>query len=152
MRQVIVLLLVVLLPVLGGVAGRLSAPALSRAHPTVRSADLLRAKPDAPTLEEKDRIDAFAQGGRTKDQLFDAADAIGRRFATGATVLGVWCGLVFALTIFGFHRTRRRVIYEIDDAMCVACARCFMVCPRERLRREDGERGTHDATLTGAGP
>jgi len=152
MRKTVVLMLVAALPVLGGVFGRLSAPVLSRTHPTVRLGDLLRVPPTepspaaagqspeagtvpTPSLDDSDRIDAFRHGGRTKAEVLTESAGVEGRFRTGSVLFGAWCGLVFAFAIFDFHRTRRREIHEIDDAACLACARCFLSCPRERLRR-----------------
>jgi NAD-dependent dihydropyrimidine dehydrogenase PreA subunit len=139
MRKAIVIAAMVLLPVLGGLAGRFAAPALARTHDTVRTAHLVRKTPETPTLAQQDRIDAFARGRRTRAELFAQADAVERRFDTGATILGVWCGLVLGFAVFGLHRTRRRELYEIDDASCVSCARCFRACPNERRRRAGTE-------------
>ena len=137
MRKYIVLLAVVVLPVAGGFAGVPAGPVLARAHYVVRLADQIRLEADRPDVERTLESSAFrAQGGRRKD-LYAAAADLERRFVIGGAALGAWCGLVFALAVFGLNRTRRREIYEINYDLCLACARCFRACPRERLRRKE---------------
>ncbi|HUW57889.1 MAG TPA: hypothetical protein VMZ92_14710 [Planctomycetota bacterium] len=132
MRKYIVLLAVVLLPVAGAFAGRLAGPVLARTHYTVYLADRIRLETADPTLERTLESTAFRTQGGRRDDLYAAASAVERRFVIGGSALGVWCGLVFALAVFGFNRTRRREIYEINYDACLACARCFRTCPRER--------------------
>jgi ferredoxin len=61
---------------------------------------------------------------------------------TGAWLLGGFLGLVIGLKLIRLSVYRRRVDYEADPALCVACGRCFDYCPRERLRRKSRGGGT----------
>ena len=141
MRKYIVLLLVLLLPVVGGFLGRFSAPVLARTHYVVALADQIRREAEDDTVERTLESDAFrAQAGKP-DELYAEAAAVEKRFALGGVIFGVWCGLVFAFTIFGLNRTRRREIYEISYDACLACARCFAACPREKARRKELQEG-----------
>lgn len=137
MRKLVVILLMPVLPVLGGVGGHFSAPLLSKMHYVVRLADQVRLEEAdaavAPTLES----DAFRATGREPEALYADAGDIEEQFALGAVIFGVWCGGVIALRLFGLNRTRRRVIYEINYDTCLACGRCFLSCPRERQRLEE---------------
>ena len=141
MRKSIVLLLVMLLPVVGGGLGRAAAPVLARTHYVVRLADQIRLEAGDNTVERTLESDAFrAQAGKPKE-LYAEAAAVEKRFALGGVILGVYCGLVFAFVIFGLHRTRRREIYEINYDACLACTRCFRACPREKARLEELREG-----------
>ena len=39
--------------------------------------------------------------------------------------------------MLGQTRIPRSRIYYIDQDYCVSCARCFLACPRERLRLKE---------------
>lgn len=142
MRKLIVLLLVVVLSVVGFFAGRFAAPLLARRHYAVRLADRLRLEAENSDLEPTLESNAFRATGKRPEELYAEADHVLHSFAIGGPILGVWCGLVLSLIVFGLHRERRREIWEIDYDHCVACGRCFRSCPRERLRlKEIGEEG-----------
>ncbi|HUV38717.1 MAG TPA: hypothetical protein VMY39_03845 [Planctomycetota bacterium] len=151
MRKLIVLGLIVVLPAAGLFLGAWSGPLLARAHYEVRLADWVRLREAGRPVSEVNEVKAFVKSKREAADVIANAEQLEGTFRTGGAVLGAWCGLVFALFIFGFHRTRRREIYEIDYDACVACTRCFMSCPRERLRRR-GDDATPETPLTGARP
>jgi NAD-dependent dihydropyrimidine dehydrogenase PreA subunit len=138
MRKTIVLALVIVLPIVGAFAGWFSAPTLARTHYSVQLADAVRAELAQPERPDSDEYESFVKQRAHADEVYAEADAIVATFRIGGIILGVWTGLVFSIAIFGFHRTRKRTIYEIDYEMCVACTRCFLSCPRERARRAEG--------------
>ena len=41
------------------------------------------------------------------------------------------------MQLLGQTRIPRSRIYFIDQDDCVSCARCFLACPRERLRLKE---------------
>ena len=139
------LMLLLLLVVVGGAVGYLAGPFLARAHPTVQLAARIRLedseKLDTRTLESE----ALRNTGRPVAELYTEARAVGRRMALGAALFGAWCGLVVGLKFCLQSRIPRRDIYEIDHARCVDCARCFIACPRERLRLKE----LHDSSPGG---
>jgi len=137
MRKYVAILMVFVLPVAGGFLGRFAAPLFARVHYVVRLADRVRLEQSKPDVGSTLESDAFRASARKAEELFAEAAAIENRFAFGSVVFGAWCGLVFALNVFGLNRSRRREIYEIDYAFCVSCGRCFMSCPRERLRLKE---------------
>jgi len=137
MRKAVVLLLIVVLPVLGALAGKRAAPVFARAHYAVHLADQVRLEAADSDVETTLESDAFRAQGREREDLFAEAAAVEREFVLGTTVFGAWCGLVFALRILGLNRTRRREIYEINYDSCLSCGRCFLSCPRERLRLDE---------------
>jgi ferredoxin len=70
---------------------------------------------------------------------------VGARAAAPA-LLGAWFGLVTSLKLVTLTRSGPRTEYEIDQAACLSCARCYMACPREhlRLKKEAEARGASD--------
>jgi NAD-dependent dihydropyrimidine dehydrogenase PreA subunit len=134
MRKYIVLVLTLVLPIAGAVAGGLAGPLFARTHYVVRLADRVRLEETDESAGTTLESDAFRASGRKSEDLYAEGGAVERRFTLGSTILGLWCGLVFASSVFGINRTTRREIYEIDYDTCVACGRCFTSCPREQLR------------------
>ena len=149
MRKAVVILLLVALPVLAGILGTLAGPLLARTHHKVQLADDVRLAKKGELAEPTDEFKSFELTGRRAGDVAAEAAAVEADFTVATGILGAWCGLVFALKIFGFHRTRRREIYEIDCDACVACARCFRYCPRERLRLRELAGAVDAETTTG---
>jgi NosR/NirI family transcriptional regulator, nitrous oxide reductase regulator len=134
MRKTVTLIMVIVLPVAGGFLGRFASPELARVHYTVRLAERVRLEQTTTEAGSTLESDAFRASGEKAEDLFAEAAAIRKQFALGSVILGAWCGLAFALNVFGLNRSRRREIYEVNYDICVSCGRCFMSCPRERLR------------------
>lgn len=130
-------LLLVALPVLVFVGGWLGARAsgtLARMNATVRLADRL-------WLEEQGRVEgmteesaAFRQQAQPSEELYRRAAQIRFWFRGGARTFGAWIGLVFGLKLILLSIRRRRTDYEADPAACLACGRCYLYCPQERVR------------------
>lgn len=150
MRKPAALLLIVLLPAAGAVAGWFAAPIFARAHYMVRQADQVRLEAEAPDTPRTLETDAFRAHGTTPEDLYAQAAAVERRFRIGAPILGAFAGLVFALLNVGLNAERRREIYEIDYSACVACGRCFSWCPIEQRRRKRDAEGKTTTRQQGA--
>jgi ferredoxin len=136
MKKLAIILLFIL-PVLGGLCGYGAGPFLARAHWKVRLARRI-AREDALGLTELTKeSEAFRETGDSTEELYEEAGGIQKTMRMGGALLGVWFGLVIAAKLNGLTRPRRREAYEINHARCVACARCFEVCPFERDRREE---------------
>ena len=45
-------------------------------------------------------------------------------------IIGAFFGLVISLILINLSTKRTRKLYEIDNANCVCCGRCFKYCPR----------------------
>ena len=127
---VILLALVVVCAAVGYGAG----PLLSRMDDTVRLAARVWQE-DSEGLEEWTlESEAFRNTMEPAESLFARARAVERRYTWGGAILGAWMGLVIAVKLVGLLRVAQRDIYEIDQAACVACCRCFLSCPREHVR------------------
>ncbi len=71
--------------------------------------------------------------------LYAQAAGIVRDFRIGGALLGAFCGIVLGMKLFGQSAMPRRDTYTIDQDECLSCGRCFMACPRERLRLKEAE-------------
>lgn len=128
------LITVIVLPILAAAVGRWAGPFLARANNTVIGAARLWSE-EAQGLDTRTlRTEALRGTGRPKPDIFAEARAVEARFRVGGAWLGAWCGLVVSLKLLALLRVPRRDIYETAQADCVACGRCFLYCPRERLR------------------
>ncbi len=123
-----------LLVVLGGFGGYQTGPFLARSHRTIQLAGRI-AEEDARNLTERTlESEAFRDTGRPAEELFAEASEIERRFRHGGLFFGAFCGIAIGLKLLFQARTPHEEFYSIDREACVACGRCFMACPRERLR------------------
>lgn len=155
--KVLARIAVVLLPVLLAGLGYFAGSAMARRNATVALAHEVLGSPppaaDAPLTNAqkafvlyherlaRTRAGSSAAAGRpttdteARQTLRAEARTVEDRFRLGAAIVGAWCGLVAAVRIASLSRVPRRTDYEIEHRICFACARCFMHCPRERLRR-----------------
>jgi NAD-dependent dihydropyrimidine dehydrogenase PreA subunit len=130
-----ILTYLVLLPVMataGAFALYLMSDSFSFAHKDLRLYDLVvqyEALPqDIPPLE----VEVFYAQGGTIDELTVRAENIRGSFRHTAVFAGAFIGLVIGCTLIGLSLKRTRKTYEIDDAACVSCGRCFGYCPQNR--------------------
>ncbi len=131
----LLLLLPVALVVGGWVGSKLSVP-FSKVHPTVALAERY-ADPNKPTVMPIPATpDSLALGRAERDapQLVAAAVDIRRRFVLSGWLFGGWTVLVVFAKLIGLSVRPDRTDFEPDRGACVACARCFMACPNERVR------------------
>lgn len=131
--------LLLLLPVLvaggGWLSAKLSVP-LSKLHPTVSLAEKF-ADPKKPvTAPNPPTPDSLALGRAERDPqlLLTSAVEIRRRFVLSGWLFGGWAGLVVGAKLIGLSLRPARTDFEPDRGACVACARCFLSCPNERVR------------------
>jgi len=128
------LAIALMLVVLGSLGGYWAGPFLARTHRTIQLAGRV-AEEDAQNLTERTlESEAFRETGRAAEELFAEAAGIERRFRYGGLFFGAFCGIAIGLKLLLPARTRREEFYTIDQEGCVSCGRCFMSCPRERLR------------------
>jgi NosR/NirI family nitrous oxide reductase transcriptional regulator len=135
-------LLLLMLPVMvavGAGLGYVSANGLAQIDPKV---DLARRvwlednhKVKGTTLE----TDAVRKHDIPKEEVYLDALAVTRKYRVGSPIFGAWIGLVIGLKLIGLSIRRKRTDYEADSGGCVACGRCYMSCPVERVRRGDLE-------------
>ena len=130
-------LLLVLTPVLAAGVGWLGSrwgASLARTNPTLRLAELVRLDTAGGAATPPNEVVAFRRTGRPEAELFDEASMVLGRYERGGWLLGGWVGIVIAARLIALTIRRRRMDYEPDRGSCLACARCYASCPRERLR------------------
>ena len=131
--------LIAALPVLvlagAWLGSRFSEPA-SRLHRSVGLAEfyLRQQSPAAQTNLTTVQELALSRAQKEAAELLPEAVAVRRRFVLAGALFGVWIALVIGLKQLGFSFWRKRTDYEPDRAGCLACARCFLSCPQERVR------------------
>lgn len=128
-------LLLPLLVVAGAMLMRMSSDVMSRAHKEVRLYDLVSAyesQADAETIPLE--VEAFYMKGRTMEELQLSKDMVQADFRLYSTWIGAAMGLVLAIALIRFSVKRSRPKYEIDQAACVACGKCFSYCPQNIKR------------------
>lgn len=136
MSLAITLILLPLLVAGGAIGGRALHPALAHSNPTWRLARQIDAENNGTAAGRTEASDVFRKSGRPVEPLMAEAAAIKDRVILGGSIAGGLVGLVIGLKLVGVSVRRRRDDYDINEAMCVSCGRCFMHCPRERLRRK----------------
>ncbi|MBN2270642.1 MAG: 4Fe-4S binding protein [Sedimentisphaerales bacterium] len=129
----LILLMPVLILLCGWTGSRLKN-VTSRMHPTVRLAERIYLEEAGDVNDITDPSTAFRATGETIESLYQRASVIRERFTLGGWLLGAFLGLVIGVKLIAVSVWRKRTDYEADRAGCLACARCFKYCPRERLR------------------
>ncbi|MEW6236666.1 MAG: 4Fe-4S binding protein [Candidatus Omnitrophota bacterium] len=133
-------MMLVLLPILvalGSWSFSLLAPTFSRTHPAVRLAEDISLEDSTHSETYSDASQAFRDLGQSKEVLFNQARNLRNRFSWGAWILGGFFGFAVAFKLIGLSLPQQRMDYEIDNADCVACGRCFSYCPVELKRRRE---------------
>ena len=125
---------------LGGLLGYWAGATFARENLTVQVAARI-ALEDAQGLADRTlESEAFRGTGRPTAELYAEAEQVVRRFRLGSALLGAFCGLALGMKLLGQSGTPRLKTYTIDQDECLSCARCFLSCPRERLRLKTGGR------------
>ena len=131
-------ILLALLPILmacgGWLGSRLEVP-LSRLHPTIQLAELVRAQ-ELGGAEASPETQTFAASGTAPQTLYDEALAARRRLAVGGWLFGGFVGLVVGAKLITLSVRRTFADYAPDRGNCLSCGRCFAWCPREHVRLE----------------
>ena len=136
MNRRLLIILVLALPAVCGLAGYFAGPLLAGANDTVRLAERIFTEDSTGLTERTLESEAFRATGQPAEELYAEARLVVRRFAVGGMLLGLWCGAVVSVRLLWAARIPPQEIYDVDTGACVACGRCFMSCPRERLRLE----------------
>lgn len=122
-------------PAIGGtLLGYHAGAFFARANPTVQLAARIAYEEATETPERTLESEAFRGTGQTIEELYSDATLLERRFRIGSALLGAFFGLAVGMKLLGQARIPRSAIYFIDRDECTSCARCFLSCPRERLR------------------
>ena len=119
--------------VVGALIMRTISDTLSQPHIDVRlynQAMQNEAKPaDILPLD----LEVFYGQGGTLEELTSRVEVIKADFKLYSTVAGGFIGLIIGIMLISLSVKRSRKTYEIDDAACVNCARCFSYCPQRKV-------------------
>lgn len=116
--------------------GYLSADLLSLLHRDIQFAQEVSAHEQGTLLSAPSAaLEAFLASGQTSDAIQTVAANLRHQFHIGATLVGLWMGLVISAKIIALSTRRNRADYTADPGTCLACARCFEDCPVELQRR-----------------
>ena len=109
-------------------SGWLSGAFVARAHPDVALVERMRStKPADEDLHPE--LEAFKRTGQSREWAEKrAAETVGR-FRTGCAGAGAFIGLVMVLRLLRLTQLQRRTEHSANRATCIACGRCFAVCP-----------------------
>jgi len=108
-----------------------ASDALSQRDATVRLAAHVARPEGHKGGAISDEVKAFRLTGETPKELFDRASRVKHKFAIGASLVGVWMGIVVGGKLIALAIRRRRNEYFTDPGGCLACARCYPACPVE---------------------
>jgi ferredoxin len=131
--------LLLLLPALiamGAVLGAKLAVPASRLHPTVELAERHVRQQQQPVHYGAQTPEALSLQRAEQDPqaILAAAKNLRHRFALACLIFGGWVGLVVGVKLIALSVRPSRTDWEPDRGACLACARCFLSCPNERVR------------------
>jgi ferredoxin len=143
MSKRIKLIAVAALPFIAAVLGYGAGPFLARSHRTVQLAEAVLQEEAGRVEIRTFELDAYHHSGAQRAALLAEAERVTERFRFGGAALGAWIGLVLAVKSWSLRRPSRRTEYEAEKGYCLSCGRCFLYCPRERVRLKNrvGEGG-----------
>ncbi|MDF9829032.1 4Fe-4S binding protein [Parabacteroides sp. PF5-6] len=107
---------------------------LSRVHKDVKLYDLVVQNETDPQDILSVELEAFYGQGGTIEELTQRYNAVQADFRLYAAIAGALIGLVIGLTLINLSLKRSRKQYAIDQAACVACAKCFSYCPQNKIK------------------
>jgi len=119
-------------------AGWFAGGRVARAHPDVALVERLRTTV-AANEDLYPELEAFKRTGKTREWAEVRATETVSRFRNGCAAAGAFMGLVIALRLLGLTQLRRRSEHEADRVRCIACGRCFAVCPVNTAARTKAE-------------
>jgi len=108
----------------------------SKMNKDVQLYDMVVENETQPQTVQPLELQAFyGQEVKTVETLAKQVAVIKKDFRTYSRLIGAFLGLVIGLTLINLSTKRTRKTYDIDDANCVACGRCFGYCPQNNLSK-----------------
>jgi len=130
------LLLLPLLIGIGALVGARLGPAAAQLHPAVALAERHLANLAQPANYPPMTAEALSleRAAADPEAVLATARIVRQRLDLAAWLFGGWAGLVIGLKLISLSLRVTRTDFEPDRGACVACARCFLSCPNERVR------------------
>ncbi|MCL2289480.1 MAG: 4Fe-4S binding protein [Bacteroidetes bacterium] len=102
----------------------------SKMNKEVRLYDMVIENEIQPQAIQSLELQAFYGMGRSVEELEAQVAVVKKEFRVYSGIIGAFLGLVIGLTLISLSTKRTRRFYEIDNADCVGCGRCFGYCPQ----------------------
>ncbi|MDR2907208.1 MAG: 4Fe-4S binding protein [Bacteroidales bacterium] len=128
-----ILLYLVLFPIMFAVGVTIMdklSDQFSKVNNDVRLYDMVMENEAQPQAVQSLELQAFYAQGKTVEELEAQVTVIKNDFRLYSRLIGAFIGLFFTLALINLSTKRTRKQYEIDDANCVSCGRCFSYCPQ----------------------
>lgn len=122
-----------LMMAMGAVLMRSMSDAFSHINKDVSLYEMVLENEKQPQEIQSLELQAFYGQGGSIEELTPVIEKIKQEFKLYSTIMGAFLGLVIGLTLIGLSLKRTRKHYEIDDANCVNCGRCFDYCPQNKI-------------------
>jgi NosR/NirI family transcriptional regulator, nitrous oxide reductase regulator len=127
-RFINLLIMLPLLIITGAAAGYFSGGAVAHLHPVVKMVEDWRSVP------EKDHdlypeIEVFKRRGHTLVVAEKQAAVVIKNFRKGCMLSGIFIATVLGFRMLMLSRLARLKVHQAGRTRCVACGRCFGVCP-----------------------
>ena len=123
-----------LMIIVGAVTMYMLSDKFSKVNRDVQLYDMVIQNETQPQEIQSLELQAFYGQGKTVEELAAQVAGIKKEFRFWSTTIGAFIGLVIGLTLINLSLKRTRKLYEIDDANCVSCGKCFSYCPQKTER------------------
>ena len=120
-----------LMIVAGTITMSMLSDKFSKMNKDVRLYDMVLENEANPQAVQTLELQAFyGQEKKTVEQLSEEVAIIKQDFRKFSRLIGAFLGLIIGLTLINLSTKRTRKLYDVDDANCICCGRCFSYCPQ----------------------
>ncbi len=134
--------LIVLLPILimaGTLIGMKLGTPLSKINRNISLSERIWMEETGVVKGTTETSNAFRSTGKPKEELYESALKINRRFIIGGGIFGGFIGLIIGSRLIQLSIRRQRTDYEVNRKECVSCGRCFAYCPIDKHSQNNKE-------------
>ena len=125
-----------LMMIAGAVTMYMLSDKLSKVNKDVKLYDMVIENETKPQAVQSLELQAFYGEEKTVKELEKQVAEIKEEFRVWSGIIGAFIGLLIALTLINLSVKRTRKLYEIDNANCVNCGRCFKYCPQNKTLQQ----------------
>lgn len=130
-------LLIVLLPIfiaIGALVGIKLGTPLSKVNRNISLAERIWMEETGVVKGTTESSNAFRGTGRLKEELYDEALKLNKKFTIGGGIFGGFMGMIIGSKMIQLSIRHSRTDYEVNKAICISCGRCFAYCPVDRSK------------------